>query len=480
MRIQTISIVPACFSIVIGLCHLSCKKLVTVPQPINSITSTEEFNTDAQANTAMAGIYTSMVNGRLSYSNGYTTILGGMSADELFYYGTSDPIMMTFPINQVVMSNSYTGTMWSTAYKAIYNANAVIEGIAASTSGLLHDSARQRLTAEAKFVRAFSYFYLVNLFGDVPLVQTVDFNKVRYMARTPVNDVYGQIIQDLKDAQSVLTPDSAKERILPNKWAATALLARVYLYKSDYENAAAQATAVISNTAMYKLETDPNAVFLNNSREAIWQLKQGTNDANYKNATIEGFSLLPNPLATAKASYCLTTSLLNAFEAGDKRRTAWVNSTNFGGAGLNYYPYKYKAGQANFSTSAPTEYYMVFRLAEMYLVRAEATANGAAGGTAAAITDLNTIRSRAGLTALSSSLTQAQVITAVAKERQVELFAEWGHRWFDLKRTGKAHDVLSALSWKQPWSGDYQLLYPIPPAEITTDPFLQQNPDYIQ
>jgi len=471
---------PVCFGIVICLGQLSCRKLVTVPQPINSITTTEQFNSDAQANSAMAGVYVGMAGGRLSFSNGYPAILGGMSADDLFYYGISDPIMMTFPVNQLVANNSYTGTMWTTAYKAIYNSNAVIEGIAASTSGLLHDTVRQRLTAEAKFVRAFSYFYLVNLFGDVPLVQTVDFNKVRYMARTPVNGVYLQIIQDLKDAQSVLTADSAKERIIPNKWVATAMLARVYLYKGEYENAAAQATAVINNTAVYNLESNLNNVFLSTSREAIWQLKQGTNDITTKNATVEGFSFLPNPLATAKAPYCLTTSLLNAFETGDNRRTAWVNSTSFGGAGLNYYPYKYKVGQANYSNNAPTEYNMVFRLAEMYLVRAEAAANGAAGGTATAITDLNTIRSRAGLTALPVSLTQAQVIVAVAKERQTELFAECGHRWLDLKRTGKAHEVLSVLSWKQPWTGDYQLLYPIPLSEIDADPVLQQNPGYIQ
>jgi starch-binding outer membrane protein, SusD/RagB family len=70
------------------------------------------------------------------------------------------------------------------------------------------------------------------------------------------------------------------------------------------------------------------------------------------------------------------------------------------------------------------------------------------------------------------------VIAAVARERQVELFAEWGHRWFDLKRTKNAHDVLSALPSKQPWAGDYQLLYPIPPVEIQINPRLMQNDEY--
>jgi hypothetical protein len=125
-----------------------------------------------------------------------------------------------------------------------------------------------------------------------------------------------------------------------------------------------------------------------------------------------------------------------------------------------------------------TEYYMVLRLAEQYLIRAEAEANGAGGGTAAAIADLNVIRGRAGLPALSPSLTPAQVITAVAHERQTELFAEWGHRWLDLKRTGQAGAVLSVIPLKQPWLGAYQLLYPIPFTETQDDPNLVQNPGY--
>jgi hypothetical protein len=320
------------------------------------------------------------------------------------------------------------------------------------------------------------------LFGDVPLVKTVDFNKTRYMSRTPASEVYDQIIEDLTAAQEVLTADyaisgAAKERIYPTKWAATALLARVYLYKGAYANAAEQASAVIGNTSLFSLETDPNTVFGIKSREAIWQMKQATTDATYKNSTTEGYSFNPNS-STGIVKYCLTTELLNSFETGDRRRTAWVNRTTTAASGYNYYPWKYKTGHANQSTNPATEYYMMLRLGELYLIRAEAAANGAGGGITAAIADLNVIRSRAGLPALASTLTQAQVIAAVARERQIELFAEWGHRWFDLKRTNKAHDVLSAMSSKQPWAGDYQLLYPIPPVEIQVNPRLEQNGEY--
>jgi starch-binding outer membrane protein, SusD/RagB family len=480
MHIHNRPIVLACFPLMICLGMLSCKKMVTVPPPINSITTSEMFNTDAQALTSMAGVYSVMVNGPLAFNNGYATILGGMSADELFYNGTGDPHIIAFAPNQLLKDNAYSSTVWTSAYKTIYNANSALEGIAASESSSFTDSMRTELTAESKFVRAYCYFYLINLYGDVPLVLTVDFNKTRYLTRTPVAQVYDQIIQDLQDAQEGLSPDyrksgDAKERILPTKWAATALLARVYLYKGDYAKAAEQATTVINNSLLFSLDNDLNNVFKIASKEAIWQLKQGTSESLYKNCTLEGFTLLPHPFATGIIRYCLTASLLNTFETGDRRRTAWVGSNN----GINYYPYKYKTGQTQaVINAAPTEYYMMLRLAEQYLIRAEAEANGAGGGVPAAIADLNVVRARAGVPALSTTLTQAQVLTAVARERQVELFAEWGHRWLDLKRTNKAHDVLSATSSKQPWAGDYQLLYPIPPIEIQVNPRLEQNPEY--
>ncbi|HEX6432554.1 MAG TPA: RagB/SusD family nutrient uptake outer membrane protein, partial [Niastella sp.] len=410
MHMYKRSIVLASLHLIIGAGLLSCKKMVTVPLPLNSITSDEMFKTDAQATTAMAGVYAQMVNGPISISNGYVSILTGMSADELFYYGTGDVYLNTFVPNQLLQTNSYTSTVWTSGYKIIYNANSVIEGIAASASTSLTDSARTQLTAEAKFVRAFCYFYLTNLFGDVPLVKTVDFNKTRYMARTPVGEVYDQIINDLKEAQEVLSADysisgPAMERILPTKWAATALLARVYLYRGEYANAAEQASTVISNNLLFSLEADPLNVFLIKSKEAIWQMKQGTTDAGVRNSTIEGFTFIP-VIATGIARYCLTPVLLNTFETGDRRRTAWVGTTTV--TPVNYYPWKYKLGQGTFSNNPSTEYYMMLRLAEMYLIRAEAAANGA-GSVTAAIADLNVIRNRAGVPALPATLTQAQV-----------------------------------------------------------------------
>ena len=472
------------------LLHQSCSKMLEVPPPQNSITTKEIFSSDDQANMAMAAMYSTLVNSDGYFSNRGVTITAGLSSDELYaYFGAILPDDYAVNTNKLEAISSVTASLWTSAYKIIYYANSIVEGISASTSGTLTPQTRTELTGEAKLIRAFSYFYLTNLFGDVPLALTVDFNKTQRLPRAPQQEVYRLIVQDLKDAQAALREDYSvagtdQERIRANKWVATALLARVYLYLRDYPNAATSAKQVIDQAGLYVLETDLNNVFRFNSREAIWQFKQTPSHPQVRNATIEGYALIPTPLATGRATYCLTDELLNAFEANDQRRVQWTNTTdnsypsgNFPGS--TWFPYKYKIGTHNAENDVPpTEYYVGLRLAEMYLIHAEAQANGAAGGPSAAIDDLNKLRRRAGLTDLPSTLTQAEVIAAVAHERRVELFAEWGHRWFDLNRTGKASAVLSDIPLKQPWQGDYQLLYPIPPDEINRDPMLIQNGGY--
>jgi hypothetical protein len=494
-RVKTQAICLLCFFTC--TIQMACKKLIEVDEPINSITTAEIFATDATATSAMAGVYSEMINGSSggstssTFSSGDATGYGAASSDELHaYIYLNNPSADFYGSNHLTVFNATGSTgLWSSAYTIIYKSNSVIEGVAASRATMLHDSVRKELTAEAKFTRAFSYFYLTNFFGDVPMALTVDFNTTENLPRMPQPQVYQQIISDLKDAQAGLSADYSVghgERIIPNKWAATLLLARVYLYMRDYADAAAQANVVINNSTLFALEPDLANVFSTTSREAIWQLKQTTNDGTLQNATPEGRTDLPLTMdGHGQPQTCITDQLLSAFEPGDQRRVKWVGSTdNADGsstlpATTYYYPYKYVIGIGNSDPSQPpSQYYMVLRLAEAYLILAEAEANGATGGTAAAITALNVIRNRAGLPNLNSSLNQQQVLSAVAQERRIEFFAEWGHRWFDLKRTGQAHAVLSVIPAKQPWAGDYQLLYPIPQSEITADHFLTQNPGY--
>lgn len=497
MRIHSTTIIIIFSCLFLAITQLSCKKLISIPGPKNTVTTTELFNTSAQAETAMAGVYTRMINGdhqnpsvggTKTWSAGAVRLFTGFSSGELYNgYGASTIEYYVFSTNKLTLFNSTPSfEIWKTAYITVYGVNSIIEGIAASTSPALSVTTRKELTAEAKFIRAFTYFYLVNLFGDVPLALTVDFNKTVNMPRTPQDQVYRQIIEDLKEAQTTLRPDyslTPDERVRPNKWAATAMLARVYLYLKEYEKAATEATALINEQGLFGLEADLNNIFKPVSREAIWQMKPFAEHSQVKNATPEGYVTIPTPLHQGFAPFCLSKQLLDAFEPGDKRRVDWVDSTNnqddnMVGGTITFYPTKYKIGQSNGEIGTPGEYYMMLRLAEIFLIRAEAAANGAGAGIAGAIDDLNSIRWRAGLLKLPATLTKEQVLTAIEKERQVELFAEWGHRWFDLKRTNRASAVLQTIPIKLPWEGDHQLLYPIPVEEIRSNSFLIQNPGY--
>lgn len=463
---------------------ISCRKLLTVPPPVTQVTEEQVFSTDEQANSAMAGVYVSMIGvsaGSDNFANGLVTRLGGLSSDELvsIFIGLDAPLIHINTNKLTREGSSESNTAWATMYATIYGANAVIDGVASSTSSRLSDSARKQLTAEAKCIRAFCYFHLVNFFGDVPLVLVADPLKAAGMTRTPVQEVYRQIIQDLKDAQTGLSADysaSNGKRIRVNKWGATAMLARTYLFMQDYDNAAAEATKVIGNTGQFGLEGDLNKAFLTSSKEAIWQLEQNINDGLAGNATLEGYNLLP--IAPSFVLTYLSEQLLAAFEPGDQRRVKWVDSTGFPGL-YYYYPAKYKTGALNRVIGAPaTEYYMLLRLAEQYLIRAEARAHGAPGGAKEAIADLNVLRFRSGLEDLPETLSETALLDAVAKEWQTEMFCEWGHRWFNLKRTGKAAGVLSAIPIKQPWEGDYQLLYPLPQESILNGSGIIQNSGY--
>jgi hypothetical protein len=460
-----------------------CSKLLEVDPPINSITTEELFVSNKQAEWALAGIYSKMINGaevsttalrqiaNNNFAAGLSTILGSLSADELFVNGGVTTDFFASQNKLTVLNSEKTFGIWKSAYKTIYDANAVMEGIAASESPALSDSVRKQLTAEALVLRAFSFFYLVNFFGDVPLALSAEFQQTASLSRAPVAKVYDQIKSDLLKARSVLTDDfkiGNNERVRVNKWFAEALLARVYLYTGEYQLAINSANEVINHTALFGVETDISKVFLPNSKEAIFQLKPTQDEPAIANQTPESRQLhnVPAPGGSYFPNYMITPELLNAFEANDQRKNVWMVAVPSG-----YIPAKYKNG-------APAQYYTVMRMAELHLIRAEATMLLTPAAKSIAIEDLNILRRRAGVEELNDQLTAEQVIEAIAKERKTELFIEWGHRWFDLKRTGKAEAVLSVIPNKQPWLGNYQLLYPIPQSEILNNSNLIQNPEY--
>lgn len=465
----------------VSLLVSSCRKLLEVDPPISSITTEEMFSNNRQAEFAISGIYSKMINGtdvnairtvtNNFFSSGLLTIAAGLSADELVVslaIAGGDAALFQNKLQQGTTGKF--NTLWNSAYRVVFDATAVIEGIEASKSDELIESVRKQVTGEALALRAFSYFYLVNFYGDLPLALSSDSKKTASLTRSPVSRIYEQIIADLERARTLLSNDFAfanNEKVRVNRWVAEALLARVYLYTGQYQKAISSATEVINQKSLFDLEPELSGVFLKGSKEAIFQLKQTSDDPYQKNGTPEGLRFMQNSTVPGvSGDYGLTNELLGSFEATDKRRTTWT--TTFGTVQV---PHKYKNGEG-------LEYYVVMRVAELYLIRAEAIALGSPSNVNAAIDDINLLRRRADVTELPKDLPPATVIDAIAHERRIELFAEWGHRWLDLKRTGKAGEVLPALTSKQPWWGNYQLLYPIPVAEIAANGQLEQNPEY--
>lgn len=463
---------------------MGCKKFVQISPPSTQLVTTNVFSNGNTATSAMIAIYSKMFSNQESW---FMAQDQGLLADELTSHSTV-----------VAQVEFYTNTMlpinnngdWDRAYNYIYQANAIIENL--QNNGNINSSIAQQLTGESLFIRAFWHFYLANMYGDIPLVTTTDYTINASITRTAQMQVYNQIVKDLSEAEAMLNTnyvdatDTAitTERIRPTKGAAEALLARVYLYKGKYDSAEACASNVINNS-LYQLCVNlsplmgANSVFLKNSTETIWQL--GTPLPNVDNTLdAQYFNLAGAPSTGTYNSVTISPELLNSFEAGDLRKINWIGtySTTRNPVNTYYYPYKYHA----VNTATLTEYTMVLRLAEQYLIRAEAEAQ--LNDLTDAATDLNVIRNRAGLANISDSIASSQttLLSAVLHERQVELFTEWGHRWFDLIRTGTVNAVMGApgnicKTKGGVWNPDSQL-YPIPQTEITNDPNLTQNPGY--
>lgn len=438
--------------ILISALLLSCKGFLEIEPPKTSLISLSAFHDNETATSAMLGIYAAMAGS--GYAGGSATSissLAGLSADELDNY---NPTYQEFYDNQLSNINSTLRSLYLLPYQHIFATNAILEGLNAANT--ITPSVKAQLQGEAYFVRAFIYFYLTEIFGQIPLQLTTDYRISKYTTLSNPEQVYQQIITDLRTAESLLKDSyPTNERVRPNLSTAQALLARVYLYQEDWINAEKYASLVIGKTATYKLPA-PEIAFLKESKEAIWQLFPSVG-ANTREGNL--FILTTTPINVALNS----DFVQNGFETGDKRKTAWIrNYTN--SIGSWYYPFKYRVK----SSSTITEYSIVLRLAEQYLIRAEARVQQNKLETA--IDDLDKIRLRAALPLIKDTnpdINLTELLTIILKERKAELFSEWGHRWLDLKRVGKADAVLHPL--KPDWQ-DSDEFYPLPADEINRNP----------
>jgi starch-binding outer membrane protein, SusD/RagB family len=468
----------------------SCKKLTEAGDPKDKITDENVFKNEQSAISALSGIYITMGDDFSGIES--ISAVVALSPDELNVFpGTTRDMQVNVFQNSINVLNGSIPSFWKNLYNYIFRCNTIIQGIEASKE--LAPNAKNQLLGEAKLLRGFFYYYIVNLYGNASIVLTNRYKENINLSRADKLEVYHQILADLKDAKDLLSDQyldgdlhsyqDVVEKVRPSKWVASALLARVYLSVSQWHDAEEEASAIINNTDLFAL-SPINKVFLKNSSEAIWQIQPSRNHINTNDAVT---FIIPATGPGGTTPFYLSNQLLSSFENNDKRALPgnWIDSLIYKPDGMAndtlFYPYKYKNNSYDDHSASPadlTEYIMVLRLSEQYLIRAEARAqqNIIEGSR----DDLNMVRARAGLSGTAAN-DQPGLINAITHERQVELFTEWGHRWIDLKRTGTVDEVMKLVTpLKAPgteWKS-YQQLYPLPLDDLRYGPNLRQNDGY--
>jgi acyl-CoA thioesterase FadM len=481
--------------ILLTIIFSSCKKFVTVDTPITLTGTNDAYKTDLNAASIVTGIYAQMANDYINrYNAGGTSFYTELSADNLVIIPGVRADFDVWYQNALEPTYSATGNAyWSSIYSLMYTINTSIENLTNNQD--LTPEVSKRLLGEAYFLRAFSYFYLVNLYGEVPLVLTSQYKSNSRIAKSNTTEVYNQIVLDLDKSAGLLdntyvaanVTTVTDKRLRPNLPTVNALQARVFLYKKDYAAAEAAATKVISESSLYSF-TDLASTFISSSSEAIWDLQPV--NLGFNTFEAQWFTLTEQGLDFEHPAY-LSDSFMVTFEPGDDRKNKWVGIREVrddNGNVIATYPYpsKYKQTFVDGSTNF-VEMPIVLRLAEQYLIRAEA--RNEQGNTGGAVDDLNALRKhrRAAVTDdipnplpdLSASLSKDQLKPIILHERRVELFTEWGHRWFDLKRSGTMDAVMTeAEKYKGGTWAPYKSLYPIPSTEILLNNLLKQNPGY--
>ncbi|MCG8320054.1 MAG: RagB/SusD family nutrient uptake outer membrane protein [Cytophagales bacterium] len=428
------------------LLSMGCENFLD-ESPVDSITDRTAITDRESAESVIAALY-ELYPGRPAF------ILAAMSDEQNDVPGDSE-----FTLNAVQPTTGGITGAWSQSWELIYTANNIVQEIPRVVELTLE--AKNQYVAEAKTMCALQYLvYLIPLWGDVPWTESTDIEVLRKISRIPKNEVLNNIISDLLEAELHL-PDEydteAKTRTRITRGAAKAILARAYLYQENWQGAENKATEVINNR-LYELQTNYEDVFTPNSKESIFELWSNvfTNEGVAQNFFPESLD--------GRYAYAPTVKIQNAFEPGDLRKATALNTDDNG----LVYIFKYR----DITASGDFQEKKELRLAEMYLIRAEARARQ--NKLTEAQEDLNIIRNRAGLPNTSAS-NQNDLLLAIEQERFVELCFE-GHRWADLIRTKRVDAVMSEFNPN--WNPRAKLL-PLPQTELDLNPNLRpQNPGY--
>lgn len=436
---------------------ISCEKLIDVDLPNNQIASNEVFNDLQTANSALAALNADiMTNSAISGVNLDAAL--GVYTDELDEFSATITPTRELYLNQQTDTNQTVYSIWVSSYKHIYTANAIIEGVEKSTG--IATSDKKYLKGEALFIRTLMFFYLNQLFGDIPYPETTDYTINQIIKKTSSNQALEKMKYDLEQVLILLSDDYRNsERIFPNKMAARLLLAKICMVQQEWIQAE-QLLKEITQSSIYALETDITKVFLKSGKHILWQLKPA-NSTSLKQATLYYF-------ANAKpSSYSLSNNLVNSFSLNDLRKQHWMAVVSYNGETW-YRAEKYK----NRDNTNTNEYSIIFRLEESYLLLSETLARE--NKLAESLIYLNAIRQRSGLSPVND-LNQIDLLNEILLENRREFFTETGHRFLDLKRMDKLNLLVNVKpNWKE-----FHKLWPVPQSELLLNSNLKpQNTGY--
>ncbi|OUJ75151.1 RagB/SusD family nutrient uptake outer membrane protein [Hymenobacter crusticola] len=434
-----------------GLAFTACRDLLE-PTPVQQLSDDKAITDAGSARSATIGVYDRVQ----AYYQLNWPVLGFLPGEDVRFNGTLNQFLQ-IDQNQLSADNVLITEAWTQMYQAVNGANNVIAGVPGVNDPLLPTTEKDQLLGEAYFLRALVYFDLGRGWGGVPLVLTPTRSKEngQGIRRSSLADTYAQVLADLTQAETLLPDATTRNRAV--KASARALRARLHLYQKQWADAETYATQVIGNNN-YRLVTPyrtfSTAPFL--SQESVFELTFSNSDANsmwnnwFPSALGGQFNFQPVPAAIA---------LLNDPTVGGSR-SALLATTVIAGSNVTY-------GNLYSRSAQRDDPSYVLRLAEQYLIRAEARARQ--GKLTQALADLNAVRARAGVPA-STAATADQLLLAIENERRIE-FAFEADRWFDLVRTGRAGTVLGVTDQRR-W------VFPIPFNDLVADSDLEQNPGY--
>lgn len=460
--------------ILITLLFFGCGDDFLDRAPISNMNDLDFYKTEKDFTTAMWSAYSSLHT--LYGPESLPSFYGELMSDNVYSDNTAGTVQdyEAFENHTMNQNNLLVFDFWNQHYNALFIVNNII-----TKSSAIDFPTKDALIAEARFLRALYYFNMVRAWGDVPLVTApVGIAEAYKLGRTPEAEVYTQIINDLDFAAAKL-PVKASQRFVgaASQEAANALLGKVYLTMGNKSKASEILMKVYGKFSLvpYANLWDKTK---KNGAESIFEIQYKGGLSNPYSKYWAMFTPLDNRIVTKWGAGMnqITTDLWNAYEIGDPRRDLSIQDGYKTAAGVTVdvkFPIKWKDATAAVDglREASDNNFIVLRYADVLLMLTEATGDAKY---------MNEVRTRVGLPLYGTSGYPAKynsVALACEHERQVELALEF-HRWFDLKRTGRAVAVIKASS-KNITINSNQLVIPIPLEVITQNPnVITQNEAY--